>query len=1518
MNQPRGMNANGGRTSQTSVPDMRNGSYGSAVGRPGDDRISNQDRAARFEDEKKRIIESCFFKRDPDGTQLESYITHVRVTEDAMYPSAPPPANSPPANKKGRVILVAVRRSGKVRVHKARENPNGSFSIGKTWNLDELTAIQSYAALSPSSQQENTEKQWAGTTGFLVTLGKPYYWQASTSKEKDFFIASLTKIFRKYTGGRAPQLTGFAPQELDLLTTNTPGSTPLMGGASPNQISSPGLPSPVPTPPSMPAAQSLRPQSPLAPRAPSRLNDQPDSGFNRTYGRPGYRPETREGPRVTSEDSSRSPAKFPPQQIPNVDARNRSFGEQPSHMDPLKPTGSWAEMSQPLRPSASPKPSISSLQQREKISELPAARPNGLPTSIVPDGPRIRNLSVSRSQESVAAASDYSMPSRPSTSGEKKPPEPVPPMPSINNDVPDRLRPHIGSNKEASRSEKSLQSLQSDSASQFVTPAASPGATRHDTKSDEPEPLKLSKTSNAPTNLISAAATVGYFATKSSTERKDSGASMQKPPDLPAPHVISDSPVTPVDNNVVTSPDSIRAPDGETSPRKEEEYRPGLGPMIKKKSTKDIANQFRKAALAASAFQPRSGGAGARLKALQDKNSNEPDGITGVVPAPLLRGMSTDSVGSQTPSVTSPPVDKERPRTPLVSSFLPKVQLQRTATDDSAKAAGGAVKPMKEPKPVEIIEPPEPVRSGSPERKKRQRHEAEVEKFCTILSVDPRVMEGRGADFNEILTEFGWEGRLPEKQKMETFENAIRRENGRAQAAGWLGHVEQQDIRVADLSKAFDKAIAECEEMDGLLTLYSHELDTLAEDIEYIEAQSQGLQVQTANQKLLQAELQSLLKTLTISSSELRALQSAPLDSPDGVQSIEKSLLTLYKALLTIDPEIRQNKNRKAAATSNDRTGVGVYADQEIGQMRAVMQKKEDYREETLQFLRRFNQHMTAMFKQAEQRTSEDNSRSLASASLSSLSLPSLQASRQELWPYSAMMRFVREVNSYEWSTLISSYGINIKNAYVDNFREYTSAQRKNARKPAGEELEALFTHQEKDKADESLTSTAARKLTVKRGKTVKAGGLRQTFERRDGKPDAWEIFDTVLQDQAKLVAEEQNFIVHYFHLNSLATGDFVDNVGTKTSTQRAPPSLSTHLPYDPDRDMAKQVQNTVEGIYSFWTTDLQALMEWVLRNDQLQAVGVMCAIERTLAVYEETNQEYMSRVLRSLHDRLTGLFHKFIDDQIKAIEETKVKVSKRKGVIPFMRTFPVFSASVESMIPQEFYHNESLELRFILNDAYGKVLKAMWESLNFIAKDNPASGSGAQSGGAPASGDPEDKEALNYHILLIENMNHYLEEVETHNNMILDEWRTRAQTDMYKHLTQYIDAVIRRPMGKWLDFLESTEALMKTHESSPTAIANKPSHSRSSAKKVLNAYDAKEVRKGIEALKKRVEKHFGDSDDPANHSAGKSLISKVLEECNVRYDHAYDRMQTIVDQVYEGNLEIDWKKADVAALYKR
>ena len=291
-----------------------------------------------------------------------------------------------------------------------------------------------------------------------------------------------------------------------------------------------------------------------------------------------------------------------------------------------------------------------------------------------------------------------------------------------------------------------------------------------------------------------------------------------------------------------------------------------------------------------------------------------------------------------------------------------------------------------------------------------------------------------------------------------------------------------------------------------------------------------------------------------------------------------------------------------------------------------------------------------------------------------------------------------------------------------------------------------------------------------------------------------------------------------------------------------------------------------------------------------------------------QSNQDFLGSVLQKLHGNLEGRFRKFVDDQVRAVEETKVKIKKRKGVIGFMRIFPSFSVAVEAMLAGV---DSSLPVRRMVNREYDRILKSMFESLKVIARENPAV-SVSVTGGS-SSTDPEDKEALNFHILLIENMNHYLEEVENPQGIeVLDDWKEQAQQEMEEHMGLYMNAVMRRPLGKLLETLENIEAQLNNGKS-PAAIAAQPSNSKSIFNKVLGTYDAREVRKGIETLKKRVEKHFGDADEP---SLAKPLVNRMLKECEIFYNNVELRIGTVTTEVYSGDVLFEWPRAEVKSAF--
>lgn len=115
-------------------------------------------------------------------------------------------------------------------------------------------------------------------------------------------------------------------------------------------------------------------------------------------------------------------------------------------------------------------------------------------------------------------------------------------------------------------------------------------------------------------------------------------------------------------------------------------------------------------------------------------------------------------------------------------------------------------------------------------------------------------------------------------------------------------------------------------------------------------------------------------------------------------------------------------------------------------------------------------------------------------------------------------------------------------------------------------------------------------------------------------------------------------------------------------------------------------------------------------------------------------------------------------------------------------------------------------------------------------------------------------------------------------------------------------------------DFIESIESQL-TSSSSLTIedIASRASHNRSVLKKILSHYDSREVRRGIETLRKRVDKHFAEGDD---QDTSKRLLAKMSRELMEEFIRIRERMENIIvggGAPYQG-LELEFSREDAVA----
>lgn len=257
----------------------------------------------------------------------------------------------------------------------------------------------------------------------------------------------------------------------------------------------------------------------------------------------------------------------------------------------------------------------------------------------------------------------------------------------------------------------------------------------------------------------------------------------------------------------------------------EEEARPGLGPMIKSKKSKgDIAGAIWKAASAASAFKPRPGGAGDRLRQQQVKlNAEGPDGITGVVPAPP-RPVSRDNK-------PPPPEPAKSPKRASRNSNVPEVKITVPVSSRPSSVQG----PVKEKKPEEVKES-EQAPKPPPRRSVLAGNDA---KYLQSLGIAPTMLDERGEEFGKWLDHFGWvPGEQMRARNIDDMKTDLERELNKAQAGGWLARFREEDERVDAIKRGIDLSISECEELDNLLTLYSVELSVRLPVIRKVHATS--------------------------------------------------------------------------------------------------------------------------------------------------------------------------------------------------------------------------------------------------------------------------------------------------------------------------------------------------------------------------------------------------------------------------------------------------------------------------------------------------------------------------------------------------------------------------------------------------------------------------------------------------------------------------------------------------------
>ncbi|KAI9513060.1 exocyst complex component sec3 subunit [Russula earlei] len=650
-------------------------------------------------------------------------------------------------------------------------------------------------------------------------------------------------------------------------------------------------------------------------------------------------------------------------------------------------------------------------------------------------------------------------------------------------------------------------------------------------------------------------------------------------------------------------------------------------------------------------------------------------------------------------------------------------------------------------------------------------------------------------------------------------------------------------------------------ELDNMESLVSSAVD---EDISFIQSQNRGLQVQTQNQRSLLKELEQLLRTVQVGREALAILTQGSLRDAESIQALEEAAAELYKAL-------QAGRDRDMAAT---------------------MERLEEYRTHNVQFCKRLYEYSCIMFTAQSTLLLGDSSGLLKPSGRGKSEFKSHKDLERHLDRYSGLILYMKEMDEVTYGKLCAAYFSAASKLHNIQMTSLLSLYSGFIKRVQDDDPENSFSL--------SPTGTTSRTQgALRRAGTVVRSPMdvRKDKEKgSEGDMTAQEVFGRVLEQISRQIYREEEFIADFLQINEarLTFADYMglDNYFRRQAARTSGLSVQT----------TKLVRGAMDLIFGFLPLEMKSWIDKALAKDNIQIIGVLATLERFLTEADERGTVFFINFLDKQHTRLKGLFERHVAEQIKAIEQTKLTSKKRNGVAHFIKYFPLYVRRVESQL----IGADTLEIRQSVDSAYDGIVRTMFDSLKHMAKMN---------------GEDEDKGQLNYHVILIENMHYFVAEVRQQEIRSVNIFSTQAEAAYEENLNAYVKMVLRRSFSKIIDYFDGVEQLLKT--TAPSEVSNNSSYSRSALKKVVKEYDSKDVRKHVDALFKRVEKHFTEASevttgDTSGITLGTVLVGvwKACEDELLRITEIFAKR---IAQCYaNAGVSLEYSAADVEAAFKR
>ncbi|KAM4807666.1 exocyst complex component 1 [Rhinophrynus dorsalis] len=653
------------------------------------------------------------------------------------------------------------------------------------------------------------------------------------------------------------------------------------------------------------------------------------------------------------------------------------------------------------------------------------------------------------------------------------------------------------------------------------------------------------------------------------------------------------------------------------------------------------------------------------------------------------------------------------------------------------------------------------------------------------------------------------------------------------------------------LMQLLDEALKEVDQIEGKLSSYEEMLQSVKEQMDQISESNHLIELNKKNSDTLLSEIEFLVNHMDLSKGHIKALQEADLSSSRGIEACTNASEALLQCMnVTLQPGHKM--------------------------LQSVKQQQQLFSDLREQFARRLASHLNNVFVQQ----GHDQSSTLSVE----LTLPNHHPFHRDLLRYAKLMEWLKNTEYLRYEGLTKNYIDYIVRLYDREIRDFFEVA-KNKMTSATKEGKKFATLPRKESAVKQETESlhgSSGKLTGSTSSlnklSVQSSGSRrsQSSSLLDmGNMSASDldvadrtkfdkIFEQVLSELEPLCLAEQDFISKFFNLSQHQSmprtpmGDMEDTDGgvpSRTQNAGGQPAVSS------EKELIRQMMTSIFRCIEPELNNLIALGDKI---DSFNSLYMLVKMSHHVWTAENVDSaSFLSTTLGNVLVTVKRNFDKCIINQIRQMEEVKISKKSKVGILPFVSGFEEFAELAESIF-------RVAERRGDLDKAYSKLIKAVFINVEKVANESQKT--------------PRD-------VVMMENFHHIFATLSRLKISCLEAEKKEAKQKYSDHLQSYVIYSLGHPLEKLTIFFEGVKARV-SQGIGYEEVSYQLAFSKQELRKVIKDYPGKEVKKGLDNLYRKVDKHLCEEEN---------LLQVVWHSMQDEFIRQYKHFEGLIEKCYTG-----------------